>query len=85
MSINNEPPPGIFVVPDEKDITTIHALIIGSFGTPYESGFFYFLVKFPPEYPIRPPRVKFMTTGAGTVRFNPNLYTCGKVCLSILG
>ena len=25
------------------------------------------------------------TTGQGTVRFNPNLYNCGKVCLSLLG
>ncbi|KAJ9595540.1 hypothetical protein L9F63_013305, partial [Diploptera punctata] len=85
MSIYNEPPPGLFVVPDEKDMTIIHALITGSFDTPYEGGFFYFLVRCPPDYPIRPPRVKLMTTGAGTVRFNPNLYKCGKICLSILG
>lgn len=26
-----------------------------------------------------------MTTGAGSVRFNPNLYSTGHVCLSILG
>ena len=26
-----------------------------------------------------------MTTGGGTVRFNPNLYANGKVCLSLLG
>src|SRR5437660_876991 len=26
-----------------------------------------------------------MTTGGGRVRFNPNLYADGKVCLSILG
>ena len=26
-----------------------------------------------------------MTTGNGTVRFNPNLYNSGKVCLSLLG
>jgi hypothetical protein len=25
------------------------------------------------------------TTGAGQIRFNPNLYACGKVCLSLLG
>jgi len=85
MSIYNEPPPGLFVVPDEKDITIIHALITGSFDTPYEGGFFYFLIRCPSDYPIRPPRVKLMTTGAGTVRFNPNLYKCGKICLSILG
>jgi baculoviral IAP repeat-containing protein 6 len=29
--------------------------------------------------------VNLQTTGSGTVRFNPNLYNCGKVCLSLLG
>mmetsp|Transcript_10330 Transcript_10330/g.30927 ORF Transcript_10330/g.30927 Transcript_10330/m.30927 type:complete len:103 (-) Transcript_10330:836-1144(-) len=39
----------------------------------------------PDDYPQSPPRVRNMTTGAGRVRFNPNLYANGKVCLSILG
>jgi hypothetical protein len=30
-------------------------------------------------------QIKFLTTGYGRVRFNPNLYMCGKVCLSLLG
>jgi len=30
-------------------------------------------------------QVRLMTTGGGSVHFNPNLYSCGKVCLSILG
>ena len=29
--------------------------------------------------------MRLMTTGGGKVRFNPNLYRDGKVCLSILG
>ena len=66
MSIYNEPPPGLFVVPDERDLTLIHALITGSFDTPYEGGFFYFLVRCPPDYPICPPKVKLMTTGGGS-------------------
>jgi ubiquitin-conjugating enzyme E2 Z len=85
MALYNDPPPGIFVVPDEVDMTLIHALITGSFDTPYEGGVFYFIIKCPADYPISPPRVKFMTTDASKVRFNPNLYRCGKVCLSILG
>lgn len=32
-----------------------------------------------------PPKVKLMTTAQNTVRFNPNFYSNGKVCLSILG
>ncbi|EDO49586.1 predicted protein [Nematostella vectensis] len=70
---------------DFKEFSPIHALITGPFDTPYEGGFFYFLIRCPPDYPIRPPRVKLMTTGSGQVRFNPNLYRNGKVCLSIIG
>ncbi|KAK2177225.1 hypothetical protein NP493_612g01056 [Ridgeia piscesae] len=85
MSIYNDPPPGMCIVPDKDNLTKIHALITGPFDTPYEGGFFHFLIRCPPDYPIRTPRVKLMTTGGGKVRFNPNLYKNGKVCLSILG
>jgi len=37
------------------------------------------------QYPVVPPLVNLQTTGGGSVRFNPNLYNCGKVCLSLLG
>lgn len=85
MTIFKDPPPGMVIVPDELDMTRIHALVTGPFDTPYEGGFFYFLIRCPPNYPISPPKVKLMTTGSGTVRFNPNFYKNGKVCLSILG
>jgi baculoviral IAP repeat-containing protein 6 len=41
-------------------------------------------VYFPNEYPTSPPSINLETTGNHTVRFNPNLYNDGKVCLSIL-
>jgi ubiquitin-conjugating enzyme E2 Z len=84
-TIFNDPPPGVFIVPHKDDITRIHILMNGPFDTPYEGGYFYFILRFPPDYPYSPPRVKFMTTAGGTVRFNPNLYADGKVCLSVLG
>ena len=34
---------------------------------------------------MEPPSVVFKTTDGGRVRFNPNLYNSGKVCLSVLG
>lgn len=80
-----EPPPGLHIAADENDITKVHALVIGPPGTPYEGGFFYFLISFTPDYPIKPPKVRLVTTGGGRVRFNPNLYKNGTVCLSILG
>jgi len=84
-SVFKDPPPGMFIAPDPENITKIHALIVGPFDTPYEGGFFYFLIRCPPDYPIRAPRCRLLTTGNNTVRFNPNLYRNGKVCLSILG
>lgn len=80
-----DPMPGIYVSPEESDLTRVHALIVGPEGTPYEGGFFHFFLKFPANYPVNSPRVRIMTTDAGRVRFNPNLYANGKVCLSILG
>ncbi|KAK5650341.1 hypothetical protein RI129_001370 [Pyrocoelia pectoralis] len=85
ISIFNDPPPGIFVVGDESNLKIIHAIIFGVIDTPYEGGFFYYILRCPNDYPIHPPKVKLMTTNAGKVRFNPNMYSCGKVCLSILG
>ena len=59
--------------------------ISGPEGTPYENGIFLFDAHFPYNYPDSPPSVRLCTTGGGSVRFNPNLYNCGKVCLSLLG
>jgi ubiquitin-conjugating enzyme E2 Z len=37
------------------------------------------------EYPSKSPTVVCATTNGGRCRFNPNVYSNGKVCLSILG
>lgn len=59
-------------------------LITGPEGTPYANGCFEFDVYFPVEYPNIPMMINLETTGRRTVRFNPNLYNDGKVCLSVL-
>ncbi|KAL1415860.1 hypothetical protein MTO96_028643 [Rhipicephalus appendiculatus] len=79
------PPTGIFIASDENDIAQIHALVMGPSGTPYEDGFFEFHIRCPMEYPLTPPTVRFLTTDSGRVRFNPNLYRSGSICLNILG
>jgi len=76
---------GIFVSPEDSDMTLLHAVIRGPDDTPYSGGYFYFQLRFPPNYPTSPPKVQIMTTDEGRVRFNPILYRNGKVCLSILG
>jgi ubiquitin-conjugating enzyme E2 Z len=60
------------------------ALVMGPKGSPFEGGFYFFEMSFPDEYPLKPPMLDFKTSD-GRVRFHPNLYTNGKVCLSILG
>ncbi|EEP76540.1 conserved hypothetical protein [Uncinocarpus reesii 1704] len=69
----------------EEDIRNVKALIIGPAGTPYEFGFFEFSIKFPKDYPASPPKVESVTTNGGRCRFNPNIYACGKVCLTWRG
>jgi len=69
----------------EESMAHAQMLIIPPEGTPYASGCFIFDVCFPSGYPSGPPKVNLQTTGRGAVRFNPNLYNCGKVCLSLLG
>jgi len=60
-------------------------MIAGPENTPYAGGLFEFDCFLPMQYPNSPPSMNLCTTGGGKVRFNPNLYNCGKVCLSLLG
>lgn len=83
-SFFESPLDGVIVSMDEASMLKFHVLITGVDDTPYANGFFYFLIALPYDYPASPPRVKLMTTGGGTVRFHPNYYANGKVCLSIL-
>ncbi|OJD29826.1 ubiquitin-conjugating enzyme [Diplodia corticola] len=69
----------------DSDVRSVRALIIGPPDTPYEFGFFEFAVRFGRDYPTKAPSVTCTTTNGGRTRFNPNIYSQGKVCLSILG
>jgi len=69
----------------EEQIQMWRAMISGPEGTPYSAGCFIFDILAPSDYPNVAPKVNLQTTGGGSVRFNPNLYNCGKVCLSLLG
>lgn len=60
-------------------------IIMGASGTPYAHGVFVYDLFFENSYPNSPPKCQLVTTGGQTVRFNPNLYNNGKVCLSLLG
>lgn len=74
-------PDTIFVRVYESRMDLLTSVIIGPQGTPYHDGLFVFDAHFPPNYPDVPPMVYYYSGG---VRLNPNLYECGKVCLSLL-
>ncbi|KAF5580122.1 ubiquitin-conjugating enzyme [Fusarium pseudocircinatum] len=73
------------------DVRNVKALIMGPHETPYEFGFFeadstrQFAIRFHKEYPSRSPSVVCITTNGGRCRFNPNVYSNGKVCLTWRG
>ena len=72
---------------DDETPQYIRALITGPLPgpTPYSGGVFAFDIYIPNDYPHTNPKVQLLTTGGGRVRFGPNLYADGKVCLSLLG
>ena len=74
---------GIYYRHDEDNILKGYAMIIGPQDTLYENGFYFFAFDYPHDYPSTPPKVTFRTN-QDKVRFNPNLYTSGKVCISLL-
>lgn len=74
---------GIYYTHDESDMLKGWAMIVGPSDTPYFGGFYFFKFKFPSDYPYSPPIVTYHTND-GHIRFNPNLYINGKVCLSVL-
>ncbi|CAH0383910.1 unnamed protein product [Bemisia tabaci] len=74
----------VFVRCDSDRLDVMKVLITGPAETPYMNGCFEFDVYFPKDYPTSPMLINLETTGQHTVRFNPNLYNDGKVCLSVL-
>jgi ubiquitin-protein ligase len=92
-SVNILEQSGIYFYYDESNISILYAMIIGPKDTPYENGFYFFKFEYPDNYPMQPPIAKYCTQGTlpnssdnkfCNIRFNPNLYICGKVCLSML-
>lgn len=63
-NLSTNPPEGITAGPvSEDDMFYWEALIEGPGGTPFEGGVFAAELKFPKDYPLSPPTMKFVGGG----------------------
>jgi len=74
---------GIMYQHSETDMLTGYACIVGPADSLYFGGYYYFLFKFPTNYPHSPPMVSYLTV-TSNIRFHPNFYANKKVCVSII-
>jgi ubiquitin-conjugating enzyme E2 N len=74
-----EPVPGISATPDDNNARYFHVLVSGPDESPYEGGSFKLELFLPEEYPMAPPKVRFMTK-----IYHPNIDKLGRICLDIL-
>eukprot|EP01088_Endostelium_zonatum_P004109 TRINITY_DN15329_c0_g1_i1.p1 TRINITY_DN15329_c0_g1~~TRINITY_DN15329_c0_g1_i1.p1 ORF type:complete len:236 (-),score=70.72 TRINITY_DN15329_c0_g1_i1:29-736(-) len=79
QKLQSDPVEGFAVEIDESNIFEWKIYIEGPKQTLYEGGIFQLLMKFPTDYPMSPPDLKFVSEF-----WHPNVYDNGKVCISIL-
>ncbi|GAT27726.1 ubiquitin-conjugating enzyme E2-18 kDa [Aspergillus luchuensis] len=78
-NLSTNPPEGITAGPvTEDDMFHWEALIQGPEGTPFEGGVFAAELKFPKDYPLSPPTMKFVGGGV----WHPNGSTIYPHCVS---
>mmetsp|Transcript_50563 Transcript_50563/g.127433 ORF Transcript_50563/g.127433 Transcript_50563/m.127433 type:complete len:169 (-) Transcript_50563:48-554(-) len=72
-------PEGISAAPIGDDLFRWCAIVLGPVSTPWEGGVWKLDMNFPPEYPEKPPAVRFRSEV-----FHPNVFKDGQICLDLL-
>lgn len=79
-AMKDDPVEGVLCeVPNDSNLFEWKIWLEGSKGSAYEGGIFQLSLSFPPDYPMSPPTLKMLSEF-----WHPNIYTDGKVCISIL-
>ncbi|XP_074599030.1 ubiquitin-conjugating enzyme E2 J2-like [Brevipalpus obovatus] len=73
LDILRDPVPLVIAHPLPDNILEWHYVIRGAEGTPYENGIYHGILKFPPEYPFKPPGIMMITPNG---RFHCNRRLC---------
>eukprot|EP01120_Amphizonella_sp_Union-15-10_P013609 TRINITY_DN6350_c0_g1_i1.p1 TRINITY_DN6350_c0_g1~~TRINITY_DN6350_c0_g1_i1.p1 ORF type:complete len:152 (+),score=27.65 TRINITY_DN6350_c0_g1_i1:69-524(+) len=79
QKLMTEPPPGISAQPYKDNLRYFNVIIAGPQGSPYEAGIFKLELFLTSEYPMAPPKVRFLTK-----IYHPNVDKVGRICLDIL-
>lgn len=77
--LQTEPVHGIKCTPFADNLRHFDVVLSGPAETPYEGGVFQLELFLPADYPMAPPKVRFLTK-----IYHPNIDKLGRICLDIL-
>lgn len=74
-----EPPAGILATPTKENPRYFKIVMVGPVSSAYEGGIFHLELFLPEDYPMVPPKVRFMTK-----IYHPNIDKLGRIGLDVL-
>merc|ERR1712242_138883 len=77
--LGKDAPPGISIAPHNDNYRYFNIVIAGPQDTPYEGGIFKLEMFLTKEYPMKPPKTRFLTR-----IYHPNVDKLGRICLDVL-
>ncbi|KDN39539.1 putative ubiquitin-conjugating enzyme E2 [Tilletiaria anomala UBC 951] len=75
----SDPAPGIQATPHEDNLRYFDVVMDGPSQSPFEGGKFKLELYLAEDYPLSPPKVRFLTK-----LYHPNIDKLGRICLDIL-